>query len=84
MTITVCMGSSCFSRGNASNAQELERLVGIMGIANKVVIKGCLCEGQCKKGPTLRVNDTVYSGVTPDSLEDILQHELSLEEGERS
>ncbi len=82
MTITVCMGSSCFSRGNATNAETVQMVVEKIGIQNNVEIRGCLCEGQCKKGPNVRINNTLYSNVSPESLEDMIQHELSLENGE--
>ncbi len=82
MTITVCMGSSCFSRGNASNAEMVQSLIKKLNIQEKAEIRGCLCEGQCKKGPNVKINDTLYANVSPDSLEDILTHELSLEKGE--
>ncbi len=77
MTITVCMGSSCFSRGNALNAETVQNLIEKNNIQNKVELRGCLCEGQCKKGPNVRINNTLYSNVSPDSLEDIVLHELS-------
>ncbi len=81
MTITVCMGSSCFSRGNATNAETVQALVEKFGIQDKVDVRGCLCEGQCKKGPNVRINETLYSDVFPESLGDIIQHELSVENG---
>ncbi len=81
MTITVCMGSSCFSRGNANNAEAVQEIVEKLGLQDKVDIRGCLCEGECKKGPNVRINDTLYSNVSPFSLEDILKHEISLENG---
>ncbi len=77
MTITVCMGSSCFSRGNALNAETVQALVENPKLKNKVDLKGCLCEGQCKKGPNVKINNTLYSNVSPDSLKDIVLHELS-------
>ncbi len=76
MTITVCMGSSCFSRGNALNAERVQAIIDKLELQNTAVVRGCLCEGECKKGPNVRVNDTLYSNVSPDSLEDILLHEL--------
>ncbi len=82
MTITVCMGSSCFSRGNASNAEAVQTLIERMGITSNTEVRGCLCEGKCKNGPNVRINDTLYSNVTPDSLESLINHELSLEKGE--
>ncbi len=82
MTITVCMGSSCFSRGNATNAETIQSLIEKMGIEATTEVRGCLCEGQCKKGPNVKINDTLYTSVFPEALEDIINNELLLEKGE--
>lgn len=75
-TITVCMGSSCFSRGNAMNAEIVQKFLADNDLADKVSVKGCLCDGQCKNGPNLHINDKLFSHVSPETLEDILSHEL--------
>ncbi|WP_428770705.1 (2Fe-2S) ferredoxin domain-containing protein [Treponema sp. HNW] len=75
-TITVCMGSSCFSRGNAMNAEIVQKFLADKGLTDKVYVKGCLCDGQCKNGPNLHINDKLFSHVSPESLEDLLTHEL--------
>lgn len=81
MDITVCMGSSCFSRGNANNAEKIQEIMEKLGITDKVEFKGCLCEGECKKGPNIRINGNLYSSVFPEMIEDIITHELKCETG---
>lgn len=79
-TITVCMGSSCFSRGNSVNAGIINSFIQKNNLNALVEVKGCLCEGECKKGPNIRINDTLYSAVSPEGLEDLLKHELGVTE----
>ncbi|MFI3257366.1 MAG: (2Fe-2S) ferredoxin domain-containing protein [Spirochaetales bacterium] len=81
MTITVCMGSSCFSRGNSSNTEAIQKILDEKRLTDSVTVKGCLCEGQCKNGPNIRINETLYSQVTLEMLEDILLHEYNREQG---
>lgn len=78
-TITVCMGSSCFSRGNSINAGIINQFIEDNDIKASVIVKGCLCEGECRKGPNIRINETLYSAVSPEGLEDLLRHELGVE-----
>ncbi len=77
-TITICMGSSCFSRGNSANAEVIQNFITENGIENQVQIKGCLCEGKCKNGPNIRINDKLYTDVSPETLHDLLAHELGI------
>ena len=77
--ITVCMGSSCFSRGNSSNAEIVQQFLQKHNIQDKVQVRGCLCEGDCKNGPNIRINGILFSQVAPEGLEDLLKHELGVE-----
>lgn len=79
ISITVCMGSSCFSRGNANNAEIIQKFIDDHNLFGTVSVKGCLCEGECKSGPHIRINEKLYSDVSPEGLEDLLGHELELD-----
>ncbi len=75
--ITLCMGSSCFSRGNNLNAEMIESYLADHGIAGRVEVRGCLCEGRCKDGPNIRINGQLLQGVRPGMLADLLDHTLA-------
>lgn len=77
-TITVCMGSSCFSRGNSTNAGLIQEIIEQKKLSDTVLIKGCLCEEACKKGPNIKINDKMFSHVTPELLPDLLSRELGI------
>lgn len=72
ITVTVCMGSSCFSRGNSAAAEAIQRYIAEKGLQGKVAVRGCLCEGECKSGPNIRVDDTLYANVSVDMAIDII------------
>ena len=71
LNIQICMGSSCYARGNARNAELVQEwMAGHEGWA--LDFSGTLCEGLCKAGPIIRIGDRVYTGVSPESLKEIL------------
>lgn len=72
--ITICMGSSCFSRGNGKNYEVIRDFLKERNISEEVLVKGCRCGGQCMHGPNIWIDDKVYSDVDPGSLIDILTH----------
>ena len=76
--ITVCMGSSCFSRGNSSNAEMIQLFIKEHGLEDRVKVSGCLCEGECKNGPNIKINGKLFTDVSPEGLEILLRHELGL------
>ena len=76
--ITVCMGSSCFSRGNSSNAEIIQDFIQKNNLEGKVKVAGCLCEGECKSGPNIKINGKLFTDVSPEGLEILLRHELGL------
>lgn len=78
-TVTICMGSSCFSRGNSMVAETIQRFVADKGLQDRVAIRGCLCEGECKNGPNIRIDDKLYANVSADTAIDIISRELEVE-----
>jgi NADH:ubiquinone oxidoreductase subunit E len=72
--IWICMGSSCYARGNARNAEIVREWIDRQGVAASITFAGTLCEGRCREGPIMRIDDRVFTGVTPSSIEDILDH----------
>ncbi|HOZ71752.1 MAG TPA: (2Fe-2S) ferredoxin domain-containing protein [Spirochaetales bacterium] len=76
VVIAICMGSSCYARGNARNAELIKAWLAREGRDARIEFNGTLCEGLCKEGPNLRIGDRVYRGVDPVAVEDILEHEF--------
>jgi NADH:ubiquinone oxidoreductase subunit E len=76
--IRVCMGSSCFSRGNSRNVEIIKTFLSAHNMRDPngpgIEVVGTLCEGQCKEGPIVILDDKVYKHVTPTILPDLLEH----------
>ena len=78
-TIVICMGSSCFARGNDLNLRIIEKYLRSKDLGKKIFLKGTLCEGECTRGPVIIINDKPFFGVYPQDIEDLLDRELAPE-----
>ena len=78
--ISICMGSSCFSRGNSLNVRVIKDFLIAHNMddpdSTEIEMVGTLCEGLCKEGPIIRLDGVVYKHVTPTALPDLLAHHL--------
>ncbi len=71
--IKVCMGSSCFARGNAKNLQLIQNYLEQKDIEAKVELVGLRCCNRCAVGPNVTVDDTEYHHVDNGTMLDILE-----------
>ena len=71
-TVVVCLGSSCFARGNAQNVAVIEAYLANRGLDQTVRVTGCLCQDACKHGPNLTVHGQTMHEVTAAKLREIL------------
>ena len=72
LNISVCMGSSCFARGNASNLEFIENYIKENGLEAEIDLSGSRCEGKCVSGPNMIINGVEYTEVDEDKLKEIL------------
>ncbi len=72
LSINVCMGSSCFARGNAANLEFIENYVKENGLEAEIDLSGSRCEGKCVTGPNIIINGVEYTEVDEDKLKNIL------------
>lgn len=75
--VTICMGSSCFSRGSNNNIEIIERFLRERNLLTKVEIRGCLCQGLCKNGPNIKIDDEIHQGIDSGMIYELLEHTLS-------
>lgn len=55
--IVICMGSSCFSRGNDTFLKTIESFIAEHKIEDKVDLLGSRCENRCAEGPVIKIDD---------------------------
>ena len=73
----ICLGSSCFSRGNKDVVMFIREYIRKNHLEDKVIFKGARCMGHCSNGPSLSINGVVIEGVTLSKIESILEKELA-------
>jgi len=74
--IKICLGSSCFSRGNNMNVEAIKRYLKENGLEAEVSFSGRLCEDACSRGPVICIDDRVYEEVNLSRLYKILKEEF--------
>ncbi len=74
--IVICMGSSCFARGNEENLRVIEDFLKSNNLQAEVLLSGRCCAGICSEGPNIIIDDTTYSHVSKEALIDILNREF--------
>ena len=74
----ICLGSSCFSRGNKDVVQFIKEYLKKNHLEDKVVFKGARCFGHCSEGPVLVINERIIENVNLSQIEKILEKELGL------
>ena len=79
--ITLCMGSSCFARGNNRNLEVVRTFLERRGIGAEVVLTGVLCENACNKGPNVSIDGAVHHAVDPVTLVALLEARFAGAEG---
>ena len=70
--IKVCMGSSCFARGNAKNLQLIQNFLKQNEIEAEVELTGLRCCNRCAVGPNITIDGVEYHNVDNGTLLDIL------------
>jgi NADH:ubiquinone oxidoreductase subunit E len=71
--IVVCLGSSCFARGNAENLAIIHEYIQGKTLTASVRVTGRLCQDECKQGPNLMIGGQIHHGVTTERLRELLQ-----------
>jgi NADH:ubiquinone oxidoreductase subunit E len=74
--IVICLGSSCFARGNKKTLVRIQDFIKEHDIDEYVKFRGNHCFGECKDGPVLKIGSTKYTGVNEEELPEILEKEL--------
>lgn len=72
--ISICLGSSCFSRGNNESKDIVMDYVRRNNLDAEIDARGCLCTGNCNEGPIVTINGEIYKNVRPNTIVDILNH----------
>ena len=76
--IVICLGSSCFARGNNKNLEFIQEYLKVNNLKAKITFKGQLCSQQCSKGPVVIIDGEMYTDVNKTKLMEILNTKFGL------
>ena len=76
--VEVCVGTSCHLLGAQDLFQTLENLP--IEKQELLQVQGVTCLKSCGRGPNVRIQQQVYTNITPDRLLEIIETLLSSEE----
>jgi NADH:ubiquinone oxidoreductase subunit E len=76
LTITICVGSSCYVRGSEKLAEMFEKLIKSEGFDGKVELSGAFCMEHCSMGVSVRVGERVFRQVLPENAEAFFYREV--------
>lgn len=82
ITVELCMGSSCFARGNARTLTMLENYIAEKNLSDRVDLVGHLCLGACSLGPNVKIGEVTHSGISSECVIDLLREALASQVGE--
>ena len=72
ITVKLCMGSSCFARGNGDMLEFLQEYISAHHLDAEVMLSGCRCQNHCSGGPNLFINDKKYMNISKEKAIELL------------
>lgn len=75
MNIVICMGSSCYSRGNSQLIELIEQLI---AGREDISLSGKLCINQCASGPHITIDGVQYDGKDKAKILEIIQKQIEV------
>ena len=76
--IALCMGSSCFARGNNQVLATIEAVIKANGWQERVSLSGMRCGNLCSSGPNIQIDGKLYQGLDPGALVDLPAERLGV------
>ena len=74
--IKICLGSSCFSRGNRKTLQVIQHYLKDHQLERDVILKGNHCFSDCSSGPVMKIGEKLYEQVNSETVLGILENEF--------
>ena len=73
MNIYVCVGSSCHLKGSYQIIELMKKALEDNGLTDQVNLSAAFCLGKCTHGVTIKVDDEIVTGVSPETFPEISQ-----------
>ncbi len=71
MNIYICVGSSCHLKGSYNIIALMKEALAKHQLTDKVNVSAAFCLGRCTDGVTIKVDDEIVTGVSPENFDQI-------------
>ena len=79
LKIMICMGSSCFARGNEDNLRLIEDYIRKHQLEERIDLSGRCCAKQCAEGPNISIDGILYNRISKEQLLELLDEKFLAE-----
>lgn len=76
MNVYVCVGSSCHLRGSYKIIELMKENIEKNGLEEKVNLSAAFCLGKCTTGVTIKVDEEIVCGVSPENFSEIFKEHI--------
>ncbi|MBD5141753.1 MAG: (2Fe-2S) ferredoxin domain-containing protein [Oscillospiraceae bacterium] len=76
MNVYVCVGSSCHLRGSYKIIELMKENIEKNGLEEKVNLSAAFCLGKCTTGVTIKVDEDIVCGVSPENFDGIFKEHI--------
>ncbi len=74
LEVSVCVGTNCYLKGSYDLLKVLSDKAETEGLKDKIELKATFCMERCGKGPTVKVGERVFTGMTLDKADELFNH----------
>ena len=71
MEVSVCIGSSCQLKGSYDIIRLMKEKLAQYQLEDQVELKASFCLGHCTDGVSMKVDDTIVTGVSTENFDEI-------------
>ncbi|HOJ94901.1 MAG TPA: NAD(P)H-dependent oxidoreductase subunit E, partial [Fervidobacterium nodosum] len=82
VSVSVCLGTSCYSKGSYEILENLISLANKEEWAKNLEIKGTFCVENCGMAPNVVVNDKIVEQATIEKIKEVALNELGRKKGD--
>lgn len=76
MNVYVCVGSSCHLKGSYKIIELMKENIEKNGLEEKVTLSAAFCLGKCTTGVTIKVDEEIVCGVSPENFDGIFKEHI--------
>lgn len=76
MNVYVCVGSSCHLKGSYKIIELMKENIEKNGLEEKVNLSAAFCLGKCTTGVTIKVDEEIICGVSPENFDGIFKEHI--------